>query len=153
MLSFRITSMIEEEQEEGERREACWLAGWLAGSLAGWLAGLLGGWLAGGSGPQLHFLTSRALAATFEIQVGPIWSHLGRPMLFHIWLILLAGWNMLRCASACSIRWGSNRALVCHSAKVVTSAASKPLQGRRDKGGRGWSEEDGGTSGVKKATP
>ena len=33
MLSFRITSMTEEEQEKGERREACWLAGWLAGWL------------------------------------------------------------------------------------------------------------------------
>ena len=26
------------------------------------------------------------LAATFEIQVGPMWSHFGRPMLSHIWL-------------------------------------------------------------------
>ena len=67
------------------------MVGWLAGPLAGGLGGLLGGWLASVSGPQLHFLTSRALAATFEIQMGRIWSHFGRPMLFHIWLILLAG--------------------------------------------------------------
>ena len=32
------------------------------------------------------------------IQVGPIWSHFGRPMLFHIWLLLLAGRMMVRCA-------------------------------------------------------
>ena len=41
MLSFRITSMIEEEQEEGERRERGGrLAGWLAGWLACWVVGV-----------------------------------------------------------------------------------------------------------------
>ena len=43
------------------------------------------------------------LAATFECQVGPIWSHFGRPLVFHMWLLLLAGWMMLRYALACSI--------------------------------------------------
>ena len=44
MLSLRTTSMIEEEQEEGERggRLAGWLAGWLIDWLVGWLAGRLG---------------------------------------------------------------------------------------------------------------
>ena len=43
------------------------------------------------------------LAATFECQVGPICSHFGRPLVFHMWLLLLAGWTMLRYAHACSI--------------------------------------------------
>ena len=40
------------------------------------------------------------LAATFECQVGPIWSHFGRPSVFLMWLLLLAGWTMLRYAPA-----------------------------------------------------
>ena len=55
MLSFRITSMIEEEQEEGERREACWLAGWLAG----WLAADVG--LVGTCGGRRSFVKTVAV--------------------------------------------------------------------------------------------